>query len=67
MTADIGLGLDDDASLHDLAMIHHLLALKVTKRNGRPSTEPSEGSSSKNWLWNVRTRVWHGLLSEHAE
>ena len=26
MTADIALDLDDDASLHDLAMIHHLLA-----------------------------------------
>ena len=48
MTTDIVLDLDDDASLHDLAMIHHLLALKVTKQNGRPSTEPSEGSSSSN-------------------
>ena len=27
MTADITLDLDDDASLHDLAMIHHLLAI----------------------------------------
>ena len=50
MTADIVLDLDDDASLHDLAKIHHLLALKVMKQNGRPSTEPSEGSSSSNWL-----------------
>ena len=50
MTANIVLVLDDDASLHDFAMIHHLLALKVTKQNGRPSTEPSEGSSSSNWL-----------------
>ena len=50
MTADIVLDLDDDASLHGLAMIHHLLTLKKTKQNGRPSTEPSEGSSSSNWL-----------------
>ena len=50
MTADVALDLDDDASLHDLAIIHHLLALKVTKQNGRPSTEPSEGSSSSDWL-----------------
>ena len=50
MTADIVLGLVDDASLHDLAMIHHMLALKTTKQNGRPSTEPSGGSSSSNWL-----------------
>ena len=50
MTADNVLDLDDDASLHDLARIHHLLALKVTKQNGRLSTEPSEGSSSSNWL-----------------
>ena len=32
MTADITLDLDDDASLHDLAMIHHLLAMRVTKQ-----------------------------------
>ena len=25
MTADVALDLDNDASLHDLAMIHHLL------------------------------------------
>ena len=35
MTADIVLDLDDDTSLHDLAMIHHLLALKVTEQIGR--------------------------------
>ena len=29
MTADITLDLDDEASLHDLAMIHHLLAIRV--------------------------------------
>ena len=41
MTGDVALDLDDDASLHDLAVIHHLLALKVAKKNGRPATELS--------------------------
>ena len=50
MTADITLDLDDDASLHDLAMIHHLLAIRVTKQKNNPSTEPSEGSPSSDWL-----------------
>ena len=50
MTADITLDLDDDASLHDLAMIHHLLAIKVTKQKNNPSMEPSEGSASSDWL-----------------
>ena len=50
MTADITLELDDDASLHDLAMIRHLLAMRMTKRKSNPSTEPSEESPSSNWL-----------------
>ena len=50
MTADILLDLDDDASLHDLAMIHHLLAMRMTKGKSNPSTEPSEESPSSNWL-----------------
>ena len=50
MTADITLDLDDDASLHDLAMIHHLLAIGVTKQKNNPSTEPSEGGPSSDWL-----------------
>ena len=49
MTADVTLNLDDDASLHDLAMIHHLLALKK-KQKSNPSTEPSEGNPSGDWL-----------------
>ena len=44
MTAEVSVDLDDDPSLHDLAMIHHLLALKKQKSN--PSTEPSEGNPS---------------------
>ena len=50
MTAGITLDLDDEASLHDLAMIHHLLAIRVTKQKNNPSTEPSEGSTSSDWL-----------------
>ena len=50
MTADVTLDLDDDASLNDLAMIHQLLAMRVTKRKINPSTEPSEGSPSGSWL-----------------
>ena len=49
ITVDITLDLDDDASLHDLAMIHHLLAMRVTKQKNNPSTEPSEGSPSSDW------------------
>ena len=45
MTADVASDLDDEASLHDLAVIHHLLALKVAKKNGRPATESSKGFS----------------------
>ena len=50
MTADVTLDLDDDASLHDLAMIYHLLALKKTKQKSNSSTEPSEGNPSCDWL-----------------
>ena len=50
MTADVTLDLDDDASLHDLAMINHLLALKKTKQKSGPSTEPGEGNPSGEWL-----------------
>ena len=50
MTADITLDLDNDSSLHDLAMLHHLLAIKVTKQKNNPSTEPNEGSASSDWL-----------------
>ena len=50
MTADITLDLDNDAILHDLAMIHHLLAMSVTKQKNNPSMEPSEGSPSSDWL-----------------
>ena len=50
LTADFTLDLDDDASLYDLAMIHHLLAMRVTKQKNNPSTEPSEGNPSSDYL-----------------
>ena len=48
MTADIALDLDDDASLQVLAVIHHLLAMKIAKKNGKPATESTEGGSPSN-------------------
>ena len=50
MTADVALDLNDDANLHDLGMIHHLLALRITKQKSRPSTGPSDGNPSSDWL-----------------
>ena len=41
LTADVELGESDDESLHDLAMIHHLLALKVKKQSEKTPTELS--------------------------
>ena len=45
MMADVTLDLDDYANLHDWAMIHHLLALRITKQKSKPSTEPIRGKS----------------------
>ena len=50
MTADVTLDLDDDANLHDLTMIHHLMALRITKQKNNSSTEPSEGNPFSDWL-----------------
>ena len=50
MTADVAKGLNDDRSLQDLAVIHHLLALKITKQDDRRPTEPSEGNSPSDWM-----------------
>ena len=63
MTADIMLDLDDDASLHDLAMIHHLLAMRLTKWKSNTSTELSEESPS----WDGRTCLQLGTLPDYAE
>ena len=46
ITADVALDLNNDASLQDLAVKHHLLAMKVAKKNGKPATETPEGSFS---------------------
>ena len=66
MTADIALDLDDDTSLHDLAMIHHLLAMRVMKRKSNPSTEPSEESPSSNWLKRGICLAQHSGMEGHV-
>ena len=66
MTADITLDLDDDASLHDLAMIHHLLAMRMTKRKSNPSTEPSEESPSSNYLRQGTCLAQHSGMEGHV-
>ena len=66
MTVDITLDLDHDASLHDLAMIHHLLAMRMTKRKSNPSTEPSEGSPSGNWLRQGTCLAQHSGMEGHV-
>ena len=50
MTVDVALELDDDRSLHNLAVIHHLLALKTTKQDDRPPTEPFEMNYPSDWM-----------------
>ena len=42
--------LDDDTSLLDLAMIHHLLALRIKKQKSNSSKEPSDENLSSDWL-----------------
>ena len=66
MTADIMLDRDDDASLHDLAMIHHLLAMRVMKRKSNPSAEPSEESPSSNWLKRGICLAQHSGMEGHV-
>ena len=66
MTADITLDLDDDASLHDLAMIHHLLAIRLTKRKSNPSTELSEEGPSSNWLKQGTCLAQHSGMEGHV-
>ena len=50
VTADVVLELDDDGSLHDLSIVHHLLALRKMKQDDRPPTESSEGNSPSDWM-----------------
>ena len=66
MAADITLDLDDDASLHDLAMIHHLLAMRVTKWKNNPTTEPSEESPSSHWLKRGICLAQHSGMEGHV-
>ena len=40
LTAEIELKGNDDESLHDLALIHLLLALKITRQEDKQPTEP---------------------------
>ena len=53
VTAEIELEENDDKSLHDLAMIHHLLALKITRQDEEQPTDPSEGNSPSDWMKGV--------------
>ena len=57
MTADITL---------DLAMIHHLLAMRMTKRKSNPSTELSEESPSSNWLKQGTCLAQHSGMEGHV-
>ena len=66
MTADVTLDLDDDASLHDLAMIHHLLAMRLTKQKSNPSTELSEEGPSSNWLKQGTCLAQHSGMEGHV-
>ena len=50
LTAEIELDGNDDDSLHNLAMIHHLMALKKTRQDDKQPTEPSEGNSPSYWM-----------------
>ena len=53
VTAEIELEENDDKSLHDIAMIHHLLALKITRQDEQQPTEPSGGNSPSDWMKGV--------------
>ena len=50
LTAEIELEENDNESLHDLAVIHHLLALKMTRQYDKQPTEPSEGNFPNDWM-----------------
>ena len=50
LTAEAELVENHDESLYDRAMIHHLLALKITRQDDKQTTEPSEGDSPSDWM-----------------
>ena len=66
MTADVILERDDDASLHDLAMIHHLLSMRLMKKKSNPSTELSEEGTSSDWLEQGTCLAQHSGMEGHV-
>ena len=50
LTAEKELEENGDGSPHDLAVIRHLLALKIIKHDDRPRTETYEGTSPSDWM-----------------
>ena len=47
-------------------MIHHLLAIRMTKRKSNSSTEPSEESPSSNWLRQGTCLAQHSGMEGHV-
>ena len=66
MTVDVALDLDDDAILYDSAMIHHLLALRITKQKSGPSTGPSEGNPSSDWFRQGTCLAYSSVMGGHV-
>ena len=50
VTSDVVLELDDEGILNDLAVIHHLLALRIMNQDDKPPTESSEENSPSDWI-----------------
>ena len=50
MTADVAYDLDDDARMHDLAMIHHLLATELPDQNQPVSVVVKIAMLAVRWL-----------------
>ena len=64
---------NDDESLHDLAMIHYLLALKKkTRQEDKQPTELSKRLDEGGYLpgfqlWNGKACIWEPSLLENVE
>ena len=77
LIAVVELEGNNDESLHVLAVIHHLLALKITKQDDRQPTGTVRGELSKRLdqrgylpsfqLWNGRACMWERSLLENIE
>ena len=50
--------LNDDRSLHDLAVIHNLLALRIVKQVETQPTEPSERKSPNDQISTTNAARW---------